>query len=91
MRAQRWRETAGKEDIVVALIRVQTPDVQLRLAPSHVYVQGELDVCEGDKGGFLLVALMVIDRRSSARWRQGRHRLMSVSKWKYFSGYQFHL
>ena len=76
MRAQRWRDTAGGEldvDLDVDLILVQTPEVQLRLAPSHVYVQGELlGVFEdGDK------ALMLVVSRSRARWRPRRNMLMS--------------
>ena len=79
MRAQRWRDTAGREldvelvELGVDLILVQTPEVQLRLAPSHVYVQGELlGVFEdGDK------ALMLVVSRSRARWRPRRNMLMS--------------
>ena len=76
MRAQRWRDTAGGEldvELDVDLILVQTPEVQLRLAPSHVYVHGELlGVFEdGDK------ALMLVVSRSRARWRPRRNMLMS--------------
>ena len=76
MRAQRWRDTAGGEldvELDVDLILVQTPEVQLRLAPSHVYVHGELlGVFEdGDK------ALMLVVSRSRDRWRPRRNMLMS--------------
>ena len=61
-------------DLDVDLILVQTPEVQLRLAPSHVYVHGELlGVFEdGDKALMLLVV-----SRSRARWRPRRNMLMS--------------